>query len=459
MAKYVIAGKSDCPFYARAEMVADELSLRLPDFSVHKIVLKPDEWDKWLLKLCGERGWSYNGDSPIIWRELINRGGKGILLGGCNDFLEMAKGYYELTCVKSTETLNLITDENEETKKITEKEEQTKLSSKNLFKISVINAHSKISYNLLSHICSGKLNIGTVKNKDISLSLHCVNDDMHDLLDGTKMELQDCAYGELTHVSVETDTKSTFENSDLVIFINESEDLVRNTLQKFKNYALEINRMVNKEAKIVVAGKHAMLTCYVLIHFCTNIPKENFFALSRFEENKIKAALAKRLNIITSCISNVIIWGNSPDFIIDHSFATAKGYEGSVWAPHIGEFSYAINDIIYEKLWLNEELPVTIDALQSKNIADFSLSYSAAILSQLQDLMTPCCSGLFSLGLVSKGWYGIPEGLVFSFPVTYENNKVNVVHDLNVNASMKSKLKEAGEKLQKQCNELLESIN
>ena len=112
MAKYVIAGKSDCPFYAKAELLADELQSRLKDFKVHKIVIQPDEWQGWVSQTCKEKNWTYSGKSPMIWKELLDRGGKGLLLGSCSDFLEMANGYYGITSEKLTEELKNIAKEN-----------------------------------------------------------------------------------------------------------------------------------------------------------------------------------------------------------------------------------------------------------------------------------------------------------------------------------------------------------
>ncbi|KAK3106224.1 hypothetical protein FSP39_015499 [Pinctada imbricata] len=70
MAKVVIAGKSDCPYYARAELLGDKLALNLPDFKLHKIVIQPEEWDKWLKDTCNARGWEHK-KSPLVWRELV----------------------------------------------------------------------------------------------------------------------------------------------------------------------------------------------------------------------------------------------------------------------------------------------------------------------------------------------------------------------------------------------------
>ncbi|XP_063093425.1 putative malate dehydrogenase 1B isoform X11 [Cavia porcellus] len=90
MAKFVIAGKADCPYYAKAELLADYLQKNLPDFQIFKITQHPDVWEEWLKEVCEKNKWSHK-KSPIVWRELLDRGGKALLLGGYNDFLEHAQ--------------------------------------------------------------------------------------------------------------------------------------------------------------------------------------------------------------------------------------------------------------------------------------------------------------------------------------------------------------------------------
>uniref|UniRef100_A0A3B3UF02 Malate dehydrogenase 1B, NAD (soluble) n=1 Tax=Poecilia latipinna TaxID=48699 RepID=A0A3B3UF02_9TELE len=87
MAKFVLAGKADCPLYAQAERLADTLQRTLPSFKVHKIPVLPSEWERWLELTCNKNGWKHE-ESPLIWRELVEQGGKGMILGGYNDFVD-----------------------------------------------------------------------------------------------------------------------------------------------------------------------------------------------------------------------------------------------------------------------------------------------------------------------------------------------------------------------------------
>jgi len=430
MAKYVIAGKSDCNFFARAELLADELQLRLPEFSVHKIILKPEEWQTWLSKTCDEKGWSYSGNSPIIWRELINRGGKGMLVGGCNEFLELAKGYYGISCTKPTNHLKEISAENKSTKELIDSLEIQKLALNNPCNVTVINARSHAAYNILPHLCKSNL-FGC----EISLTLHCLdnqNQVSDDAFFALAMELEDCAFVNLKEVLITTNVQSAIKGTDFLIIItnstNPNVDKEKDNLEHLKNCGNFINSELKKTSKIIVCGEHALRSTYVISKLATKIPSENIFTLTRTSENRLKSSIAKKLNVITSNISDVILWGAQEHYIIDLTNARVKGYDGALWAPHIDKYSHIVKEVLFDKSWIVDELPqVLVEDGKRK-----SLSTSSALISQLNDILNPTRTGLFSLGCISKGWYGVPEGLPFSFPVTYLNGKMAVKDNIEL---------------------------
>ncbi|CAH2306401.1 malate dehydrogenase 1B [Pelobates cultripes] len=123
MAKFVLAGKADCPYYAKAELLADYLQKNLPHFRVHKITQHPDDWEQWLAELCQNNGWKHK-KSPIIWRELLDRGGKGLLIGGFNEFMEHAQDYYNVTSAMVSAQMKEIASENYETHIEIQREEE-----------------------------------------------------------------------------------------------------------------------------------------------------------------------------------------------------------------------------------------------------------------------------------------------------------------------------------------------
>uniref|UniRef100_A0A8C2TXJ8 Malate dehydrogenase 1B n=1 Tax=Coturnix japonica TaxID=93934 RepID=A0A8C2TXJ8_COTJA len=154
MAKLVLAGRAGCPQYARAELLADYLQAKLPAFSVHKVVWHPNKWQQWLQDVCKMNGWEHKW-SPIIWRELLDRGGKGLLLGGLNEFLEHAQRYYGITSTIPTEEILDIAKENLQTYVESEKEQEELRSLINPLQIWITSASAPICCQLIPLLASG----------------------------------------------------------------------------------------------------------------------------------------------------------------------------------------------------------------------------------------------------------------------------------------------------------------
>ena len=461
MAKFVVAGISGCPFFARAELLADELELKLPNFNINKIVLNPTEWDEWVSSICTEKGWTYSGKSPIVWRELINRGGKGILLGSCNEFLEYAKGYYGISSGKSTNDLLSIAKENKETKEVDDEEERQRQAAIKPFQISVIGAELPLAYYVLPLIIKEDL---FEKPQELSLSLHYTgsnkNEDSttkaHTLMDGLVMEIQDCAQRELRNIYTTTDLFQSCDKANVIILLNLSKKFDKKFVSYLKNIALKLKEAITEETKIFIVGEHPVICCNIIHYFLNGIPRKNLMAMTRFEENLGKAALSHILEINTAEIQNLIIWGSSKEFIVDYNCATAYGYNGALWAPHIKTFSHSIKETVYDKKFLHKDLSELVND-KERSLKSKLLSFSASFITQLKDLLSNSTvnNNVYSLGIISDGSFGVPEGLVYSFPVRYSETGFNIATDIECSETMRENIKQNAEQLQCFCNKLI----
>eukprot|EP00795_Rhopilema_esculentum_P014451 gene14451-5513_t len=474
MAKYVVAGKSDCPFFAKAELIADELQTKLVDFKVHKIVLQPQEWNQWVEKTCAEREWAYDGRSPLIWRELIDRGGKGILVGSCSDFLEIASGYYGIRSQKMTDELLKIAQENKETKIRDDEIELARKAKSNPLKICITAAANDVCYHLLVALCNLKV---FPDEKEVTVCL-LDDDDKHDILEGSCMELTDSAPGQLKEVYSTSSMEKAFNKANLVIVLDGlnfqiDEPSNKDNLQYFgttqeldlsfaKSYGEILSQLADKNVKVVVAGGPSNLICNIMIAAVKdNMPWESFFALSRLDENKAKNVIAQRLNVKTADVKNVVVWGQ-PHYqqIIDVSQSRVVGYDGAIWGPHINGFSHDTKEMVHDEKWLLkqlEELSLQKQIDQNKLRGTGSaISVAAAILDQLYDLYNGSkLDQIYSVALASKGWYDIPEGLVFSVPVNFNDGKVEVVSTLELNEDILQKLKDITIQLKEHTDKVL----
>lgn len=460
MAKFVIAGSADCPFYAKAELLADELSLKLSEFKVHKIVKRPEEWEDWLRSTCEEKGWSHKG-SPLIWRELVDRGGSGLLLGGCNEFLEMAQGYYGITSNKMSLKLINISKENLKTKEEIDAEEEERKKQINPVRVCVSGASSDLAYGMLGYLAQGEV-FGIGQEVAITLLDH---PDKLDNLKGVAYEVQDCAWPLLRGVEYTSEPEVAFKDVSVAVLLDgatipkatDHQEYLLSNAKAFKQLGEVLEKQAAKDVKVLVGGGPANLNTFIASKFAPSIPKSNFCALSRIEENKAKGLLAKKLNVRTAGIKDVIIWGNpGVNYFPDASIARVDGYDGAIWGPHIPEFMRSVPEMVHDNKWLTGEL------VENTKISNDSvkgvMSGGAAINTQLQDWLNGSPSEIFSLGVISEGWYDVPQGIIFSFPVKFEQGGWKVVEGLSVSETLKTNILKIAKDIQEETTKIASQL-
>lgn len=429
MAKYVIAGMADCPFYAKAELLADELASRLPEFKVHKIVKRPEEWSGWLEEFCKEKGWQHNS-SPLIWRELVDRGGAGILLGGCNEFLEMAQGYYGITSHKMSDKLINIAKENLKTKQENDEEEEQRKKEINPLRVCISGASTDVAYGILGDLARGEV-FGI--DQEVAIILFDESEKA-DTLRAVAYEVQDSAWPLLRSVESTNDINAAFKDVKVAILLDGAKDCDKiETAKVHKQIGEALETNADKNVKVLVAGGPACLNTFITSKFAPSIPKTNFCALARGEENRAKGLLAKKLEVNSSGIKDVILWGD-PGYhqFPDARFARVDGYDGAIWGPHIPGFTRPLPEMVHDDKWLAGEFVESLK-IKDKSIKSAMLM-SGAVLAQMRDWWNgSSTSEIWSLGVISEGWYGVPVGIVFSFPVKFLEGTWTVVEGLTDN--------------------------
>lgn len=462
MAKYVIAGKADCPFFAKTEMLADELQKVLVNFHVHKIAVNPEDWTEWLTKTCQEHQWQHN-TSPLIWREIVDRGGKGLYLGGCDDFMEMAEAYYGIRSTKMSEELGAISKENLAMKRILDEEKEETQKAINPLRITITAAASPVNYMILNSLFTGKI-FGS--NQDLAVTLLDTPEN-EEVLSGVVMEVIDCAGDLLKDISLTSDCTKAFKNADLVLILDadcssEDIDIMVQNVTVYKQYA-EIIEADAKDTRILVCGKTANLIATIIATFAPSIQRSNICTLSRLQENRAKAVLARKLKVNSSGITDLIVWGcPGNDGLFDISMSQVKGYDGAIWAPHIETFSRSVVEMIFDQKWVATEFLQEVnkheESLKEKHKPAPSMSTGVAILDFLQEWWNGSTNQMTSMGVVSKGWYGVPEGIVFSFPVKSENGQWQVLDSLDINDDVSYRVKQIGENLKNKIDLVLQSL-
>ncbi|XP_040035555.2 putative malate dehydrogenase 1B isoform X1 [Gasterosteus aculeatus] len=448
MAKLVLAGKADCPHYAKAELLADRLQRSLPDFRIHKISILPHEWRKWLEATCTRNGWKHER-SPLVWRELVHQGGKGMLLGGFSDFVEHCQDYYSITSDMLTDSMLAVAAENLETKMNIIAEEQRRLNRIEPLHIWISSALNPTCNFLIPNLLSAEVfpHVSTI-------SLHLLDlKGNEEGLRGLRMETEDLALPLLHQVSIHTDLDQAFQGADVILLLDEwwSDDgdgeeqkkNVKGMSDRYIEYGQLIDTRANKEVKVIVsADSFANWRCSLLLEHACSIDSHQFITMATQLENEAKAILATKLKVRTSDIRNVIVWGNiSGSFYIDLQWTKVFNYDGAIKGPAF--FSQPALKLLHQRKWLETDFQ---DMARRRRAEAASKSCRAASMSAADGILAVLAAwnggsdGVFSVGVLCQGEYNLPDGIVLSLPVNFTGGKLGVLSEATIGDELKEKL-------------------
>ncbi|XP_053170584.1 putative malate dehydrogenase 1B [Scomber japonicus] len=463
MAKFVLAGKTNCPHYAKAELLADSLSRSLPNFTVHKISILPDDWKEWLEATCERNDWKHE-QSPLIWRELVDQGGKGMLLGGFSDFLEHCQEYYSITSDMPTNIMLSVAAENLETKINLIMDEQHRVSLFQPLQIWISSALSPVCHILIPNLLSAE-----VFPQVSAICLHLLDlDGNEEGLQWLKMETEELALPLLHQVAIHTDLEQAFQEADVILLLdewwsddteNEDEEEKKRKIKEISDRYTEYGRLIdaraNKEVKVIVSGSSFVnLRCSLLLNNASSIDSRHFVTMATQLENEARAVMAKKLKVRTSDITDVIVWGNiSGSFYIDLQRAKVFNYDGPIKGPPF--FSQPVLEVFHDRKWLETEFQDFVRcqraAVVSKTCHRAAMSATNGILTVLKAWNgTSRPDEVFSLGVLCSGHNNLPDGVVLSVPVTFADGKWSVLFEVTVGDELKEKLQLSASELRQE---------
>jgi malate dehydrogenase len=285
--------------------------------------------------------------------------------------------------------------------------------SKPIKHVVVTGGAGQIAYSLLFRIAAGDM-----LGYDQPIALHILElPEALPALEGVKMELEDCAFPLLHEIHVGSDPRKIFKDADYALLVGskprgpgmERGDLLNDNGKIFIEQGKALNEVAHPDVKVLVVGNPCNTNCLIAMTHAPKIPKENFHAMTRLDQNRAVAQLAKKANVKVTDITNVAIWGNHsatqvPDFVN----ARIKGKP--------------VVDVIKENKWLEEEFFATVQKRGAAIIAargkSSAVSAASAAIDSVKALITPTPKGeWFSLAVSSdNNPYGVKEGLIFSFP-------------------------------------------
>lgn len=314
-------------------------------------------------------------------------------------------------------------------------------------RVVVTGAAGQIAYSLLYMIARGE-----VFGKDQPLILHLLDiPPMIGVLEGVVMELADCALPLLRQVVPTTDPAVAFKDISAAFLVGamprkegmERKDLLSANVKIFKVQGQALDKNAKKDVKVLVVGNPANTNALVCAHYAPSIPKENFSAMTRLDQNRATAQIANKLSLPIDGVKNVIIWGNHsstqfPD--PKHAKCTVNGQETSVWS--------AINNPNYLQTEFVEIVQKRGAAVIAARKMSSAMSAAKAACDHMHDWWNGTKSGQFvSMGVISDGSYGVPKDVIFSFPVEIVNKQWKIVQGLQIDDFAKTKLGITGKEL------------
>ena len=233
------------------------------------------------------------------------------------------------------------------------------------------------------------------------------------------MELEDCAFPLLHQVRVGSDPDAMFEGVSAAFLVGakprgpgmERKDLIADNAKIFVQQGKALNRSASKEVRVLVVGNPCNTNCLIAAHHAPRIPKEQFFAMTRLDQNRARSMLARKAGVAVSAVSNMAIWGN-------HSSTQVPDFE------HAMIHKRPVQESIFDSEWLKGEFLPSVQKRGAEVIAARGKSSAAsaanAALEAMQSVFHPTHQGdWFSMGVSAEGNpYGVDERLYFSFPCT-----------------------------------------
>lgn len=307
-------------------------------------------------------------------------------------------------------------------------------------RVVVTGAAGQIAYSILYMIAKGD-----VFGQDQPLILHLLDiPPMMGVLEGVVMELADCALPLLRQVIPTADPAVAFNQVSAAFLVGamprkegmERKDLLTANVTIFKVQGEALNKFAKKDVKVLVVGNPANTNALICSHYAPSIPRANFTAMTRLDQNRARAQIAAKLDVPIVNVKNVIIWGNhSATQFPDAKHATAT----------VGIVDKSVYDAINNQSYLETEFVTTIQKRGAAVIAARKMSSAMSAAKAASDHMRDWWNGTqdgeyVSMGVVSDGSYGVPKDIVYSFPVQIKNKQWSIVQGLTIDAFARSKL-------------------
>jgi len=294
-------------------------------------------------------------------------------------------------------------------------------------KVAVTGAAGQIGYSLLFRLASGSL----LGDRPIELRLLEIEPALK-TLEGVVMELDDCAFPNLAGIEIGHEAEKIFDGVNLALLVGarprgpgmERGDLLSANGAIFTAQGKALNAVAADDVRVGVTGNPANTNALIAMTNAPDIPRERFSALTRLDHNRAISQLAAKTGAAVTDIKKMTIWGN-------HS---ATQYPDLFHAEVAGKNAA---EVVADQSWIENDFIPTVAKrgaaiIEARGSSSAASAASATVDAARDWLLGSAADDWVSMAVVSDGSYGVPEGLISSFPVTTKDGSWEIVQGLEI---------------------------
>jgi malate dehydrogenase len=314
-------------------------------------------------------------------------------------------------------------------------------------RVAVTGAAGQIGYSLLFRIASGEM-LG--KDQPVILQLLDLPQ-AQKAVKGVMMELEDCAFPLLAGMIATDDPNVAFKDAQVCLLVGarprgpgmERKDLLTENAKIFTVQGAAIGQYADPDVKVLVVGNPCNTNAYIAKEIAVKygrVNAKNFTGMLRLDHNRALSQLAGKTGRDVSSLKSLVVWGNhSPTMYADYRAVTSNGDN--------------VKALINDEAWNREVFLPTVGKRGAAIIEARGLSSAAsaanAAIDHIRDWVLGSNGEWVTMGIPSDGSYGIPEGIIYGFPVTTEGGEYKIVQGLEIDEVSR-------ERMTHTLNELLE---
>src|SRR3982751_4303441 len=305
-------------------------------------------------------------------------------------------------------------------------------------RVAVTGAAGQIGYSLLFRIASGEM-LGADQPVILQL-LEIPDEKAQKALKGVMMELDDCAFPLLAGMVPASDPMVAFKDVDYALLVGarprgpgmERKDLLEANGKIFGPQGKALDKVASRNVKVLVVGNPANTNCLIAMKNAPSLKPTQFTGMMRLDHNRATSQVSQKISKPVTAIRKIAVWGNHsatqyPD--VFHAEADGK----KVWP------------MINDQAWLEQTFIPTVQKRGAAIIEARGLSSAAsaanAAIDHVRDWVKGSREGDWvSMGVPADGSYGIPEGVVYGYPVTCADGRYDIVKGIDISAFSRARM-------------------